>query len=189
MDAAYKEVYKAHSRHIDFLGIRNTPALVVFSGVPGSGKSELTKRLINNYGFLRIANKDIRKALEQTGHTNDVAIGDYTLWLFNKLTEEYPLSIVFDRNIDQWYEPARDWAMQNSYQLIVVRIEVPRQRLEKRLLRREGSSTASVFNVLDFYSEEHEKMNQKIKPDMVLEDDYDLDVAVQQIAERLHFHK
>jgi len=47
------------------------------------------------YGFLRIANKDIRYAIEITNHADDVIIGEYTLWLLDKIardkTSEYRL--------------------------------------------------------------------------------------------------
>jgi len=118
VEAAYEEVYNVHLPNIK-IGNADKPTLIVFSAIPGSGKSELTKRLIENYGISGIANKDIRKSLEQTGHAEDVAIGDYTLWLLDRLIKQGPKTIVFDRNIDQWYEAAKSWATKNSYQFLV----------------------------------------------------------------------
>lgn len=183
--SAYQQIFSAHRGGFDFAGKRNDPVLVVFSAIPGSGKSELTRRLVDNYGFLRVANKDIRRAIEQAGCINDVEIGSYTLWLFNHLVENGPVSIVFDRNIDQWYEPIKAWAANHSYKFLVVQIEVPRQRLKERLLEREGSPTAKVFNVLDFYDEQHEEMKTKLHPGISLEGDFDLDKAARRITEQL----
>jgi predicted kinase len=182
MEAAQEEVYDAHMPNIK-IGNADKPALIVFSAIPGSGKSELTKRLIKNYGISSIANKDIRRSLEQTGHTEDVAIGDYTLWLLDRLVKQGVKTIVFDRNIDQWYEAAKNWATKNSYQFLVVRIDVSRNVLEKRLHNREGSKVSKVLEVLDFYSNEHERMTQNIQANIVLKEDYDLDAAARSISE------
>jgi hypothetical protein len=182
MENIYQQIYKVHSKFLSFNDIRQDPALVVFSAIPGSGKSEITKRLVAQYGFLRIANKDIRNAIEITGHSDDVIIGEYTLWLLNKITSSMPMSIVFDRNIDQWYEPSRDWAVSRGYRYVVVRIEVTRKALRERLLKREGDSDARVFSVMDFYDEQHKLVANHIKPDLVVEGDYDLDVAAKRIA-------
>lgn len=184
METAYDEVYGAQLPHI-MIGSRHKPALVVFSAIPGSGKSELTKRLVENHDFSGIANKDIRKALEQAGHSHDVVIGDYTSWLLDKLANETTAAIVFDRNIDQWYEGAKSWAVKNNYKLIVVRIEVSRDRLEKRLHNREGAKVSKVLEVLDYYRDEHRRMGQDIQADLVFEEDYDLDDAAQSIVDTL----
>jgi predicted kinase len=181
-EAIFEEIYNIHSPNIK-LGGASKPALVVFSAIPGSGKSELTKRLVGRHGFTRIANKDIRGAMEQTSHADDIAIGDYTLWLFSRLAQQGPKSIVFDRNIDQWYELSRDWAINNDYKFVLVRIEVSRANLEKRLHRREGDKVSTVLGVLDHYQIQHEQMSRTIQADIVLQENYDLDEAVRLIAE------
>jgi len=182
MEDVYQQIYKVHSQWLNFNGIRTKPVLVVFSAIPGSGKSELTKRLAATYGFFRVANKDIRNALETTGHAHDVVIAEYTLWFLDKVTSEGPLSIVFDRNIDQWYGPSKDWARANGYLHILVRIDVERKTLQERLLRREGDSNARVFGVMDFYDEQHKTMANAIQPDIILKENYDLDAAARCIA-------
>ena len=181
MEKAFSEIFAVHSAHIDYTGANVGSTLVVFSAIPGSGKSELTKRLARDYAYLRIANKDIRDAMAQTGHAEDVAIGDYTLWLFDRLTKATPVNIVFDRNIDQWYEPARAWALENNYRLVTVAINVTKEILQQRLLNREGSKVLKALGTLDFYSNQHEDI--KLIPGITLVDDYDLDKATQEIYE------
>ncbi len=184
MNPVYEEIYKVYVPNIQ-IGKTSTPSLVVFSAIPGSGKSELTKRLVSNYGFSRLANKDIRSAIKQTGHVDDVVIGDYTLWLLDRLAKQAPESFVFDRNIDQWYEPAKDWAKRNNYKFIVVRIEVPRDTLENRLHNREGDKVSHVLSVLDFYQNQHQQLYQVIQADIMFKDNYDLDEAARLIADKV----
>ena len=182
---AYEEVYKAQASNIH-IGKADAPVLVVFSAIPGSGKSELTKRLVAEYSFSGLANKDIRGAIRQTGHTDDVVIGDYTIWLLDKLARQGARSIVFDRNIDQWYEPVKQWAKLNGYKCVVVRIDVSRDILEKRLHNREGDKVAHVLGVLDFYQNRHERLSQMIQADVVLKENYDLDEAAKRIIQDLN---
>ncbi len=181
MEDAYRQIYEVHSKQLTFNNVRQKPVLVVFSAIPGSGKSELTKRLVAMYGFLRIANKDIRHAIKITNHADDVIIGKYTLWLLDKVARDKPASIVFDRNIDQWYEPSKSWASNNGYRYVLVRIDVDRKTLQQRLLKREGDSRSQVFDVMDFYEEQHKTMKDS-KPDLSLEGGYDLDAAARRIA-------
>ena len=182
MEAIYDEIYDAHLPCIS-IGEIDVPVLIVFSAIPGSGKSALTERLTDNYGFTRFANKDIRKSINQTGHENDAVIGDYTIWLLNKLTKPKPRAIVFDRNIDQCYIPVMDWAEVNKYKLVLVRIEVSYKNLEKRLRKREGANAAKVLDVLDFYKVQHERIVQHFQEDLLLEEDYNLENAAHKIVD------
>ncbi len=179
---SFDEIFAVHEPLIDVRQARTKPVLVVFSAIPGSGKSELTKRLVRDYGFVRIANKDIRESIAKTGHEDDVNIGEYTLWLFDKLTADKKASIVFDRNIDQWYTPSKEWAEKNGYRYVLVRIDVQREILEQRLLQREKSCKAKAFEVLDFYAEQHELTRADINPAITFINDYDLDLAAAAIA-------
>jgi len=178
----YEDIYKIHASSIG-LGSIYKPTLVVFSAIPGSGKSELTKRLVANHGFTRLANKDIREAIKQAGHMDDVVIGDYTLWILDKLTQQGSKSIVFDRNIDQCYELIKKWAHNNNYKFVVVQIEVGRENIEKRLHKREGDKVSYVLSVLDYYQNQHRQITQTIQADIVLNEDYNLDDAARLIAE------
>ena len=182
METIYNEIYSAHLPYIH-IGKIDTPVLVVFSAIPGSGKSALTKRLAEQYGFNRFANKDIRHSMKQTRHEADVAIGDYTLWLLDKLAKPSSRAIVFDRNIDQLYMPIMDWASINRYKLVVVRIEVSYANLQKHLQKREGANAEKVLAVLDFYKNQHIRVAQDFNADLLLEEDYDLDAAAQAVCD------
>jgi adenylate kinase family enzyme len=181
--ALFDQIYAHHQPKLDLRGIRSRPVLVVFSAIPGSGKSELTKRLMDDYGFLRIANKDIREAVEKADIADNTSIiSSYTLWFLDKLTAGQQPSIVFDRNIDQWYEPSRIWAEAHGYDYVLVRIDVSRDILERRLLGREGTRQAKAFEMLDFYDQQHTQSDGLMLPRTVLKDDYDLDAAAREIA-------
>ena len=178
----YSKVFEVYEPLIDTRGVREEPVLVVFSAIPGSGKSELTKRLVRDYGFLRVANKDVRESTAVTHHEDDVSAGDYTLWLLDKLTEKRKYSIVLDRNVDQWYEPSIEWAERNGYEYRLVRVDVAPEILDRRLMRREKDRSAKAFEYLDFYSDEHRKMGLKLRPSYSLKDDYNLELAAKTIA-------
>jgi len=181
-ETAYNDIYKLHTQLLDTSRTRIKPTLVVFSAIPGSGKSELTKRLVSEHNFLRIANKDVRELIAKTHHEDDVSVEGYTLWLLDNLTEQTKYSIVFDRNIDQWYTPSKEWAERNGYRYVLVRIDVQREILEQRLLEREKDREAKAFEVLDFYAKQHEEIGIQIDPSITLSDNYDLDAAAKAIV-------
>jgi predicted kinase len=179
----FEEIYAHHSVRLNLEGVRQDPVLIVFSAIPGSGKSELTRRLVSDYGFLRIANKDIREAIEQCGIADGASIiGSYTLWLLDKLTRDQQPSIVFDRNIDQWHEASRDWAKAHNYRYGLVRIDVSRQILGERLMMREGDPAAKAFQMLSFYAQQHVQTAGLMAPALALVDDYDLEASAKEIA-------
>lgn len=177
LKANYDRIYEIHSKQLDVTAHGNAhPSFVVFSAIPGSGKSEISKRLESDYGYLRITNKLIRESIAVSGH-EDVVIGDYTLWFLDKLTKDYRPNIVFDRNIDQWYQPSKVWAKKNSYNYVLVAIDVSPDLLKKRLLKREGTTDSKAHDMLDFYKNQHVEMQEFITPTISFTDDYDLDEA------------
>lgn len=182
MSETYRRIFDVHSNYLTFDNKISDARIIAFSAVPGSGKSELTKQLSTEYGYVRIANKEIRSTITALDLADKVAVGDYTLWLLNKITEVQPYNIVFDRNIDQWYEPLKLWADQHNYRLIIVGLDVSRTILDKRLQKREKSSDADVFKVTDFYDEQHKAMYEHINRDIIFRDNYDLDEAARLIA-------
>lgn len=177
LNANYERIYAIHIKQLGLTAYAsNHPSFVVFSAIPGSGKSEISKRLESDYGYLRITNKLIRESIAASGY-EDVVIGDYTLWFLDKLTKDYRPNIVFDRNIDQWYEPSKAWAEKNNYNYALVAIDVSTDILKKRLLKREGTTGSKAHDMLDFYKNQHGEMQKMIMPTISFTDDYDLDEA------------
>lgn len=179
----YEEIYKIHTDQLDLEDVATSdrPVLVVFSAIPGSGKSELSRRLESDYGYLRITNKLIRESIAQSGY-DDVVIGEYTIWFLNKLTKTIRPNIVFDRNIDQWYGPSKSWASENNYRYIMVSINVSTDILNRRLFQREGSMNSKAHEVLEFYSKQHDEIRNYINASIYLNDNYDIDAAARSIA-------
>lgn len=179
----YEEIYKIH---IDQLCLKNlvdiaNPSLVVFSAIPGSGKSELSRRLEHDCAYLLITNKLIRETIVKSEH-DDIIIGDYTVWFLNKLTRECRPNIVFDRNIDQWYEESKEWAKENKYQYVLVSINVAMDILTKRLFSRENTMTSGAHETLGFYSEQHKEIQKYMDATVSFTDNYDIGTAAESIS-------
>lgn len=181
--AKFREVYSAHLPNIHF-GTLEEPTIIAFSAIPGSGKSELTKRLISSHEVSSIANKDIREAISCTGYSQDI-ISDYTSWLLSAITKYQPRTIVFDRNIDQWHKELLLWADHNQYRVLLVRIDVSRNILETRLRGRERKNADKVLGMLDFYEAAHKKVQSSLPISMVVKDNYDLDTTARIIASKI----
>jgi len=178
----YEEIYKIHTDRLNIgAAVSLNPSFVVFSAIPGSGKSEISHRLERDYNYLRITNKLIREAIAFSGHEG-IVIGHYTTWFFNRLTNDFRPNIVFDRNIDQWYEPSKEWANKNNYQYILVAINVSIDILRIRLFNREGTMDSKAHEMLDFYNQQHAEMRELMNATITLNDDYDIDAAAESIS-------
>ncbi|MBW4061392.1 hypothetical protein HJC99_02375 [Candidatus Saccharibacteria bacterium] len=178
----FNTIYSYHRPMLQFDGARQRPVLVAFSAVPGSGKSTLTSHLVNDFGFILVANKHVREAIDQAGF--DPSVGsDYTLTLLNILTDDTQPSIVLDRNIDQWYEQIVLWCRQRKYELVVVRINVTYEILKRRIQARRPDDRDHTFEVLDFYLEQHALLGNSVAVSLELVDDFDLNESAQHIAD------
>lgn len=178
----YENIYKIHVSRLNISSSASaSPSFVVFSAIPGSGKSEISKRLEHDYGYLRITNKLIRESIAESGY-EDIVIGRYTLWFLSQLTKSYRPNIVFDRNIDQWYEPSKKWAYENNYRYVLILIDVSMDILKKRLLSREGTTESRAHQMLDFYNEQHKESLKLVDVTVSLSDNYDIDIEAKAIS-------
>jgi hypothetical protein len=170
MSDLFDQIYEVHSNNLVFDNRSTDGRLVAFSAVPGK------------FGYLRLANKDIRSIIKNLNLVDTVTVGDYTLWLLDKISAANSYNIVFDRNIDQWYNPLKLWTNQHKYRFITIGLEIDRIILDKRLIQREKSANADVFNVIKSYDTQHTAMYKQINRDIVFRNNYDLDEAARLIA-------
>ena len=117
-----------------------------------------------------------------TVNGTDIVTGPYTLWLLDKLTRHSKPSIVLDRNIDQLYEAPKQWADENGYRLVVVRMQVSIDILKRRIATRQPEDRDHTLSVLEFYRGKHETASLGAKVDLELVDDFDLQESAAKIA-------
>ena len=155
--------------------------VILFSGVPGSGKSHIARSIEQERGAIRISNDDIRDLIVAENPTVTIAererikFGVATALL--SLLETSPNGlIVFDVSCDRpgGYEFYDDWARPQGYRVVLLRMDVPRATLERRIYQRGDTgyrkATQSLAG-LDGWWKEWEAFGKRQRPDLIITPD------------------
>jgi adenylylsulfate kinase-like enzyme len=62
--SVFEEIYKKHSKILENKNIKNEKLIICFSGIPGSGKTTVAKKLERRYRGVRINTHDLGKIIE-----------------------------------------------------------------------------------------------------------------------------
>ncbi|MEC7839688.1 MAG: AAA family ATPase [Chlamydiota bacterium] len=122
---------------------RNKPKfLVLFSGVPGMGKSTLAHVLEDEMEGVRISCDDarelLRKSIQINGNDDEIRLEEYLKYAFQRLEKKYPNHfIILDRSIDGIEESTLSLANDFGYKTFVIRIELSLEEVVRRLELRE----------------------------------------------------
>jgi len=112
------------------LDTANKKALIVFSGIPGSGKTTVAKYLVTSFNAVHVCNDDLRTicAKQNVPYSTDL-----TIELLNLLIQIKNGFIILDASIDRKYDDVKEWAIKNKYKLIIISINCPLEILRQRL--------------------------------------------------------
>ncbi len=161
--------------------LRCQKCIVLFSGVPGSGKSHIARSIERERGAIRISNDDIRDLIVAENPNITIAEReriklDVATALLRLLETSPNGLVVFDASCDRpgGYEFYRDWADQHGYRVVLLRMDVPRATIEQRIhqrgdtgYRKAGQSLAN----LDVWWKEWEAFCKRQKPDLIVTSD------------------
>jgi predicted kinase len=152
--------------------------VVLFSGVPGSGKSHIAQSIEQELGAIRISNDDIRDLIvaENPGiepakrERIKLAVATALLGLLETSPDGL---VVFDVSCDRpgGYEFYHDWAAQRGCRIVLLRMDVPRATLEQRIHQRGNTGyrkAAQALANLDVWWKEWEAFGKRQKPDLIV---------------------
>lgn len=165
-----------HIRQLKNLEENNQKFMVVFSGITGSGKSYIAKKIEEKYKGIRINNDDIRDIVrdnfKQVFDPQKLLL-DYLAYLLDKLPKNNGFIIV-DSSIDRKYEFVQDYAEKNSFPIFTIRIDLPREVIIKNILKRTEREVGPYLSDLDRQIADHQTIFPKISPDFeITEDNFD----------------
>jgi cytidylate kinase len=138
-------IFQQHCATLKNLTIEHKPLLVAFSGTPGMGKSFVAKKLEDHYQAVRISTDLLRKLIESN---TSISLQEYEgvlhtyLHYFFGHYDKPNKRFILDASIDRKYVQVVPFCAQHKINLIVVRLEVPRDIVVKRLCEREGAKSA-----------------------------------------------
>jgi predicted kinase len=136
----FDKIYQVHKTQLKHLSITN-PALVIgYSGVPGSGKTTLSKYLEASLQAIRINNDDIRNIITELGYSNEdrqnILIG-YFCRLTQRLLAQSNKLIILDSSLDRLYTEVKEFLQSLDVQLFVIGISLSDAEIRARISVRE----------------------------------------------------
>jgi tRNA uridine 5-carbamoylmethylation protein Kti12 len=149
-------------------GLRNTemnqePFMVLFTGVPFSGKSTVAKVLQHRYSMVRLENDRVRELVMEL----DVEVEDPRQFVleFIKDYSEPNQRIVLDASIDRSYERVLNICEENDISYFVIKMPVP-EDMDKRAHEKGGFRLERWKDAdLEKFVKDHEKAMGDIEPD------------------------
>lgn len=122
--------------------------MVLFSGVPCSGKTELAKKIEDEFGGMLIS-KDMARNLiykykKGVGVEEvEVILDEYMETVVSRAADLKNGLVIHDASIDRKYEKYNDWAEKYGYEIFVIRMDTSRElvikNIEAKLANDEGT--------------------------------------------------
>jgi predicted kinase len=170
-----KIIYSHHIKKIKNFDQSNEKMFVLFSGVPGSGKSFLAKKIEEKFKAVRINNDDIRDIIrDKIAPLLDMAeikpqelLEDYLKFLYESISKKNGL-IILDSNMDRGFEPVRKVAHEYGYKIFLIRIDLPRETIESQIKQRTDKNPEPYIRDLDKQIEDHQRFSVEMSADFVI---------------------
>lgn len=183
-------IFKQHCAGLENTDIQQKPFIIMFSGIPGMGKSFIAKQLADVYQAVCIKTDDIRSLISAQ---SEVLKSSYDLILqqyFAYFLKHYNCPnkrIILDASIDRKYKQLFPYFEKNNINFLVIRLVVTRDLIIERLKDREGQAARWYLNNVDSWFHDYEQFGQDYKNYLLFENTErpDLNLLITQINKSL----
>lgn len=147
---------------------------IIFSGVPGSGKTTLARRLAVDLKAQYIRHDDIRECIRRDGFN----VGDFTvshistLVIDTILAEDRNKFIIIDASLDRSWPRFFEHAKEQRAKPIIIRLNVPKETVMKRIEARPEGHVGKVADLDDYYKQ-FECSKKEVPASLELDENYD----------------
>jgi predicted kinase len=141
----FDKIYSEHILRLAYLHEQNPKLLVLFSGTPGMGKSEVATVLEEQFHGLRLSSDEIRSLLAKEGFPR-LLVDRFLEWELIQL-ERFPNHlIILDRSCDRTFDAYAAFAKKREFDLFLVRMQVKKSQAQKRILARKRDASLLLSN-------------------------------------------
>jgi predicted kinase len=175
-DAQVEGIVEDYVETLPNTSVPHPKCLVLLSGIVGSGKSTLARAIEQNLQAVRLSNDELRERIVTVEPS--IALAPREAAKFKAATEVRERLrnaanglVVIDASCDRSFDHYRTWAAVNGYRLVLLRLQVDRAEIERRLHARGDTSTKKavrMIEMLDTWWREWEKFGETHRPDMFI---------------------
>lgn len=178
-DTLIANISNAYYAQLANKDVRQPKRVVLFSGVPGSGKSTIAQAIERNLHAVRVSNDEIRGRITAAIPTiqsdaREKIKFEVATKVIVRLAQETNGLIVVDASCDRGFDEYNRWAQRNGYRVVLLRMEVPRSAIEQRIRERgdQGHYSASrSLDMLDTWWRQWEVFGKEHTPDLIVRSD------------------
>jgi predicted kinase len=168
--------------------------MICFSGIPGSGKTTLARKIEERYQGVRLTKDDARTLVYQNEEIKDVhdvedILDEYVEKMMEKVAKLPNGLVVMDASVDRHFDKYREWADKYDYKRFLIKVETPSEVITERWSRDKDESTYKWFmEQLGRWTNDFESFGKQTKPDFVWKnnDNSQLPVLYAELDEILH---
>ena len=174
---------------------REKQVAILFSGVPGSGKSTIAKQLVTLHGGIRVS---LDKILETIDSLHPGLSGDIRQEIAKKTTYKCLDSIaegnnhllIIDANIDSLYSQTQEWCGRHGYTTYLIAIDLPRKNIDTRISERYKQNAEFYFKRMDGCLEAQRNFLLVRQPDYTtkIENSFDIPFVYEELGHRNKLH-
>ena len=182
-----REIYNEHLKVLKNLNIPHKKLIIFFAGVPGAGKTYISKVLEKRYNGIRVNNDELRRLIRILYKRKfnsylknvDKILYDYLDWFISNYKFSNRL-IIADRGIDRKYEELLLLVKKLKYPFFIISIKLTSRRLlEKRVKKKlRGKLDRNFIENIDRWIRENREFNKNFKSDIIIKneknDEFDL---------------
>lgn len=162
--------------HLANKAVRQPKRVVLFSGVPGSGKSTIARAIEQNLHAVRISNDEIRDRIMVAAPTIQPDVREKIKFkvgteVMARLARETSGLIVVDASCDRGFDEYNGWAESNAYRVVLLRMEVPRNIIEQRIQKRDDQwhrNESYSLDKLETWWQQWEIFGKEHTPDLII---------------------
>lgn len=148
--------YNSYIQTLSHLEDSTPPQAILFSATPGMGKTMISQELSSHIHGVVISSDAMRRTLKTCGiysderptSENEKILHQFATYSFDRLFHEFPNHFyIFDSSVDRRYLEIKNGLDAYAIPSIVIRLEVPREIVEERLIEREENPEYYLRNL------------------------------------------
>lgn len=175
MERELEQIWQVRSPKLRNLDVKNPKVIVAFSGVPGSGKTRLARKIERKFGGIRLSNYWLRTTIDRLGLADTPDFKQQLVqadaeFVIKKLKDTPNGMLIFDSSIDRKHDMVAELAGMYGYRLVVISLVVSRSTVERRIRERTKSRTRyqDYLENMERWIADNQKLNARVKADLVI---------------------